>query len=38
MLQVGQPAPSFSLPDANLEMMDLSSYRGKKNVVLYFYP
>jgi peroxiredoxin Q/BCP len=38
MLQVGQPAPSFVLPDADLEMMDLSSYRGKKNVVLYFYP
>ena len=37
MLQVGQPAPSFTLPDADLEMMDLSSYRGKKNVVLYFY-
>ncbi len=38
MLHVGEPAPSFSLPDADLEMMDLSSYRGKKNVVLYFYP
>jgi len=38
MLHVGQPAPSFILPDANLEMMDLSRYRGKKNVVLYFYP
>ena len=38
MLHVGQPAPSFVLPDANLEMMDLASYRGKKNVVLYFYP
>ncbi|HTS84878.1 MAG TPA: peroxiredoxin [Usitatibacter sp.] len=38
MLQVGQPAPSFQLPDASMEMMDLSSYRGKKNVVLYFYP
>jgi peroxiredoxin Q/BCP len=38
MLQVGQPAPSFTLPDADLEMMDLSSSRGKKNVVLYFYP
>ena len=38
MLHVGQAAPSFSLPDANLEMMDLASYRGKKNVVLYFYP
>jgi len=38
MLQVGQRAPSFQLPDASMEMMDLSSYRGKKNVVLYFYP
>jgi peroxiredoxin Q/BCP len=26
------------LPDADLEIMDLASYRGKKNVVLYFYP
>ena len=38
MLHVGLPAPSFQLPDASMEMMDLSSYRGKKNVVLYFYP
>ncbi len=38
MLQVGQPAPPFTLPNANMEMMDLSSYRGKKNIVLYFYP
>jgi len=38
MLQVGQQAPSFSLPDASMEMMSLSSYKGKKNVVLYFYP
>src|SRR5438309_6458800 len=38
MLHVGEPAPSFSLPDASMEMVDLSSYRGKKNVVLYFYP
>ena len=38
MLQVGHPAPSFSLPDATMEMMHLSTYRGKKNVVLYFYP
>lgn len=38
MLQVGHPAPSFSLPDATMEMMHLSSFRGKKNVVLYFYP
>ena len=38
MLHVGQPAPSFTLPDASMEMMSLSSYKGKKNVVLYFYP
>ncbi|MEO5693251.1 MAG: peroxiredoxin [Usitatibacter sp.] len=38
MLHIGQPAPSFQLPDASMEMMDLSSYKGKKNVVLYFYP
>ena len=38
MLHVGQPAPSFQLPDASMEIIDLSSYRGKKNVVLYFYP
>jgi peroxiredoxin Q/BCP len=35
---VGEPAPSFSLPDASMEMVHLSSYKGKKNVVLYFYP
>ena len=38
MLQVGQTAPAFTLPDASMEMMSLSRYRGKKNVVLYFYP
>ena len=38
MLQVGQPAPPFSLPDASMEMMSLASFRGKKHVVLYFYP
>lgn len=38
MLKVGNPAPAFSLPDATMEMMDLSRFKGKKNVVLYFYP
>ena len=38
MLHVGQPAPSFQLPNANMEMTDISKYKGKKNVVLYFYP
>ena len=38
MLHIGTPAPSFELPDARMEMIQLSSFRGKKNVVLYFYP
>ena len=38
MLHVGQPAPSFQLPNASMEMTDISKYKGKKNVVLYFYP
>jgi peroxiredoxin Q/BCP len=38
MLQAGQPAPRFTLPDADMESVDLSRFRGKKNVVLYFYP
>lgn len=37
MLQIGQPAPSFSLPDADMEMVRLADFRGK-NVALYFYP
>jgi peroxiredoxin Q/BCP len=38
MLQIGSTAPSFELPDASMELVRLSSFRGKKNVVLYFYP
>ena len=38
MLHVGSRAPSFELPNAGMEMIQLSSFRGKKNVVLYFYP
>jgi peroxiredoxin Q/BCP len=38
MLISGQPAPVFSLPDADMESVDLSHFRGRKNVVLYFYP
>lgn len=38
MLQAGQPAPRFTLPDADMESVDLSRFRGKKNVVLFFYP
>lgn len=37
MLQPGQLAPEFSLPDADMETVELASFKGKKNVVLYFY-
>ncbi len=38
MLQMGQPAPAFSLPDADMQTVSLAEFRGKKHVVLYFYP
>ncbi len=38
MLQEGEAAPSFDLPDADMEMVSLASFSGDKNVVLYFYP
>jgi peroxiredoxin Q/BCP len=37
-LSVGDPAPDFSLPDADGRAVTLSSFRGRKAVVLYFYP
>ena len=38
MLQPGQTAPKFTLPDADMQSVALSSFLGKKNIVLYFYP
>jgi len=38
MLQAGQHAPTFSLPDADMRTVDVAKLRGKKNIVLYFYP
>lgn len=37
MLKTGQTAPTFVLPDADMEMVDLSQYVGKNNLVLFFY-
>ncbi len=37
MLEIGTPAPDFTLPDQNGVMHSLSDYRGQK-VILYFYP
>jgi thioredoxin-dependent peroxiredoxin len=38
MLQPGQPAPKFSLPDADMESFELASLRGKQHAVIFFYP
>jgi len=38
MLQAGQHAPTFALPDADMQTVDFGKLRGRKNVVLYFYP
>lgn len=37
MLQVGDPAPDFTLPDAEGTPVSLADFRGQR-VVLYFYP
>ena len=35
---VGFPAPDFTLKDQNQQDVSLSSFRGKKRVVIIFYP
>jgi peroxiredoxin Q/BCP len=37
MIEAGQPAPDFTLPDQDGEPVTLSSLRGQR-VVVYFYP
>lgn len=38
MLKPGDPAPDFELPTAEMSMIRLSDFKGKKHLVLYFYP
>jgi len=38
MIKQGQQAPDFELPDNNGDLVKLSDFREKKNVVLFFYP
>ena len=38
MLKIGQTAPAFDLPDADLNVVSLDGYKGTNNVILYFYP
>jgi peroxiredoxin len=37
-LKVGDEAPDFTLPDNANKPVKLSDFRGKKNVVLAFFP
>ncbi|HEX6448226.1 MAG TPA: peroxiredoxin [Trebonia sp.] len=37
-VEIGDEAPDFELPDQHGTPVKLSSFRGKKNVVLVFYP
>jgi peroxiredoxin Q/BCP len=38
MLQTGQAAPQFNSVDQHNQVVKLSDYQGRNNVVLYFYP
>ncbi|HNC51263.1 MAG TPA: peroxiredoxin [Accumulibacter sp.] len=38
MLKAGQAAPMFVLPDADMELIDIAQFRGKNNIILFFYP
>ena len=38
MLKEGQAAPLFALPDADMESVDIADFKGKRNVILFFYP
>ncbi len=38
MLENNQVAPLFSSPNQDNKLINLADYKGKKNVVLYFYP
>ncbi|MBI4382910.1 MAG: thioredoxin-dependent thiol peroxidase [Nitrospinae bacterium] len=37
-LKEGDKAPDFAAPDQNGDTVNLGSFTGRKNVVLYFYP
>ena len=38
MLEKNQTAPAFNSKNQDNQMVELSSFKGEKNVVLYFYP
>ncbi len=38
LLKAGEKAPTFSLPNADMETVDLATRLGNKHVVVFFYP
>lgn len=38
LLKVGEKAPTFALPDADMETVNLANFQGKRHIVLFFYP
>ncbi len=38
MLKPGDEAPILEVPDADMHPINTANYRGKKNLVVYFYP
>jgi peroxiredoxin len=36
-LEIGQPAPDFTLPSTTGEKISLSQFKGKKHVLIQFY-
>ena len=38
MIVVGSPAPEFKLQQSDGQYVSLNDFRGKKNLVVYFYP
>lgn len=38
MLKTGTAAPTFILPDADMEEVDLAQFHGKHHLILFFYP
>ena len=38
MLTANQTAPDFQSPNQDNQMVSLADYKGKQNVILYFYP
>ena len=38
MLKAGEVAPTFVIPDADMELIDIAQFQGRNNVILFFYP